>query len=48
MKSEEYEIEKTASEDDVAIAETIIANMLVKQWLTKNKDAAEKLNASHN
>jgi hypothetical protein len=41
MKSEEYEINEIASEDDVSIAETIIANMLVKQWLTQNEGLSE-------
>jgi hypothetical protein len=38
---EEYELEESVSEEGMAVAETIIANLLVKQWLTKNKDAVE-------
>ena len=40
-KIEEYELEEMASEDELAVAETIIANLLVKQWLAKKEGAAE-------
>ena len=34
---ETYEREDTASEEDLAIAETLLANILVRQWLSTRK-----------
>ena len=34
---EAYELEDTASEEDLAVAETLLANILVRQWLATRK-----------
>ena len=34
---ETYELEDAASEEDLAVAETLLANILVRQWLSTRK-----------
>lgn len=34
---EAYELEDTASEEDLAVAEALLANLLVRQWLATRK-----------
>lgn len=34
---EVYELKDTASEEDLAVAETLLANILVRQWLATRK-----------
>jgi len=34
---EEYELPEAASEEDLAVAETILANLLVRQWLSSQQ-----------